>query len=605
MRSSSSESRLTGLLRRTRLQPRLLAVCLLLSLVPVLVVGAFAFQVYTRSINRNLAQSAEQAVRLLNATVVSELGKFTAYINTISVSNDVQSILLRPEAERILPDGSVTQAIKQNVQQVPAQSRYLRNILVVDRAGNVLYDFGFDDIPRAVFRDLLTVLDETTPNDALQYVRTYRGVDTLVLGRKIYEFAHPRNPIGYILVYMHEALLSENVFADVDFGLGSNILLMDGKGRVLSSQDDAMLGADLSGSEDLLAQVRQADAQGQKALNTSIDGEGHLIVFDYSRDIDTYFLATIPEAVITAETRQITGRLVLVAALTVLASLVVAMLLYRSITGPIRRIVAFCNEATQDKTQRHIEDPSPDELGYLTRAVDTFVHRIQALLQKSKQDGRRKRELELEMLQYQINPHFLFNTLNTLQWVAMLNEVPVLEEGISSLSQLLQRTLLRTEESIPLREELENLQHYVAIQKIRYADCFQVDYEVEEGLEEVLVPRFILQPLVENAILHGTREGGGSIMIIVSCRRGEDRKVLLSVRDDGQGFVFDAEKQAREGFSGIGLRNVQERIRLSFGEPYGLTITSAPGQGTRCLITLPAHAGIGEEGEDAPGIVGG
>ncbi|NLD59787.1 MAG: sensor histidine kinase [Clostridiales bacterium] len=574
-------------LRKTRLQNRLLAVCLLLSLIPVLVVGLFAYRVYTTSINRNLAGSAEQAVRLLNTTVASELGKFAAYINTISVSDTVQTILLRPESERILPDGSVALAIKQRVQEVPAQSRYLKNIRVVDRSGNVLYDLGFDDIPRSQFDEVLKGVEAASPNDSLQYVRTYRGVDALVLGRKIHQFARPRLHIGYILVYIQESLLSQSVYGGIDFGPGSNILLMDGRGRVLSSRENSLLGASFGGEGALLSAVEAARQSGLAELRAELGGEKHLVVFDYNRDLDTYFLATIPESVVTQETSRITERLALVAAVTAVMSLLVAILIYRSIVGPVRRVMRFCEEATQAKTEGHILDESPDELGYLARAIDRFVHEIQRLLHKSKQDERRKRALELEMLQYQINPHFLFNTLNTLKWVAVMNEVPVLSEGISSLSQLLQSTLLGTEEAVPLREELENVRHYISIQKIRFADSFSVDYAVDESLLCVPVPRFILQPLVENAIIHGAREDGRSVRITIGGERTSSGDIELTVRDDGQGFkAVDVQKKAREGFSGIGLSNVHERIRLGYGEPYGLAIESEIGAGTLCTITL-------------------
>lgn len=600
MQSQRHEGFFVRAMRRTRLQSRLLVSCLLLALIPVLIVGLYAYRVYTDSINRNLGQSVEQAVRLLNTAVVSELGKFTAYINTISVSDTVQSILTRPESERVLPDGSVALAIKQLVQETPAQSNYLKNIRVVDRTGNVLYDLGFDDIPAETFAGLIASVEDASPDDSLLYVRTYRGVDTLVLGRKIYQFAKPTQHIGYILVYIREALLSGQLFANIDFGAGSHVLLMGGKGQVLSSRDGTLLGTSFGGADGLLHAVSARRARGENQLDAQINGVDSLVVFDYSPAIDAYFIASIPQAVVTAETRQITGRLLLVAAVTMLVSAALAVLIYRSIILPVRRVVRFCEEATQAAAVPAIGDGSADELGFLSRAIDRFADENRQLLQQSKQDERRKRALELEMLQYQINPHFLFNTLNTLKWVAVLNEVPVLEEGISSLSQLLQSTLLHTEASIPLRAELENVRHYIAIQKIRYADCFEVGYAVDPSLEAVPVPRFILQPLVENAILHGTREDGRSITITIGAARLRSGDIALTVRDDGQGFeASDLRDSGRERFSGIGLRNVDDRIRLDYGEAYGLAIDSVPGEGTLCTITLREKASAQEAEQDA------
>ena len=575
------------LLRRVRLQPRLLVSYLFLSLVPVLVVGAFAYNVYTRSIERNLAQSAEQAVKMLNATVVSELEKYASYINSISVSETVQTVLQRPESARVPLEGSVALAIKQRVQELPVQSVYLKNIRIVDSSGKVIYDQRYNDIPDMDFPSILETLDAASPQDSLQFVKTYRGVNNLVLGRKIYAFARPSVHIGYILIYIDETLLSGTIFPDIRFG-ESNILLMNGSGIVLSSQNKELLGANLLEGDGFYGLLQAAAKRGESNFSTEIGGAPHLVIFDYSPAIDTYFIATIPDEFITGETGSITQRLIFVAALMILISFGIAMLIYRSITLPIRRIVRFCSEATEDKITRHIDDQSPDELGFLTLTVDRFVHQIQGLLHKSKLDGRRKRELELEMLQYQINPHFLFNTLNTLRWVAVLNEVPVLSEGISSLAQLLQSTLLEKDEMIPLSEELENVKHYVSIQRIRYGDSFQFDCRVEDALESVLVPRFILQPLVENAILHGAWGNGRSIRITVSAESFNDSDMLLAVVDDGQGFdPQDMTRPIKERFSGIGLPNVHERLTLTFGAPYGLTVESTPGEGTVCRILLP------------------
>ena len=581
--------------RRARLQSRLLVMCLLISLVPVVFVGLYAYNIYTNSINRQLGDSAEQAIKLLNTTLGSELDKFISYINSISVNETVQNTLSKPVRERNPSDGSVTLAIKGAIQQNPVQSRFLKNIRVIDIDRNVLYDLGYDDISRVQFNRLLDVTDGTSPKDSLQYIRTYRGVDTLVLGRKIHEFARSDHPIGYILVYFDESLLSDTVFGNITFGADSNILLLDGNGDVLSSKDRGLLGTSMGGEGNLLEEIKAAEAQGKTTLNTVYDGGRYLVIFDRNPELDTYFVATIPHEYIAGETRQITGNLALVAGIAIVICLLLTALIYLSIMQPIRRIMDFCNHAMDD-TVPPIGDYSPDELGFMARVVERFVQEIKGFAHKSAADERRKRELELAMLQYQINPHFLFNTLNTLKWVAVINEVPVLSEGISSLSQLLQSTLIKKEETIPLSEELENLGHYFSIQKIRYADCFEVAYEVEEQLMAYPVPRFILQPLAENAIIHGTRDGGRSIHIRIAAHVLKDKGVELIVQDDGQGFAMaDVDLFRKERFSGIGVSNVHERIQLHYGSAYGVSIESEPDHGTTCRILLPMP---GERGTD-------
>lgn len=597
MEQKTTQRRLIRTVRRTKLQSRLLVTCLLMSLVPVLIVGLYAYNVYTNSINRHLGQSAEQTVKLLDTAMVSELEKYTTPISAISVTDTVQDILSTPAEERSVGDGSVTQAIKQQVLDNPAQSPYMRTILVFDKDRNVLYDRGFDYVTPERMGEIIDGIDAASPRDSLQYLPSNRPTDTLILGRKIYRFARSNEPIGYILFYIDEGLISNHVFSDISFGPDSNILLIDSNGTVLSSKDRALMGQSLNGTDGLYGKITEAAARGETTFNTRINGMQHLVVFSHNSSFNSYFVATIPQTYITGETRHITAGLALVAVGTILVGLIVTVVVYLSIVQPIRRIMAFCSDAAKGSRDGKLEDDSPDELGILARAVDTFVQENQELADKSKRDERKKRDLELERLQYQINPHFLFNTLNTLKWVAVINEVPVLEEGISSLSQLLQSTLMQKDETISIGEEIENLKHYFAIQKIRYADCFTVEYRVDESLLAHKVPRFILQPLAENAILHGMREGGQCIHIIIDCHRMPNGDISLTVEDDGLGFEAAAVREMqKERFSGIGLSNVHERIRLHFGKPYGLQIESRLNTGTVCRIVLPGTEQVREGG---------
>ncbi len=190
------------------------------------------------------------------------------------------------------------------------------------------------------------------------------------------------------------------------------------------------------------------------------------------------------------------------------------------------------------------------------------------------------------MLQYQINPHFLFNTLNTLRLVAQMNQDRVVAEGIRSLSELLKNTLINDQEFITIQEEIANLKHYFSIQSIRYAGSFHVNYDIPEELSSYLLPKLLLQPLAENSVLHGSYNDGSIMEIYISCRR-EGSDLLLEVRDEGKGFDMNDEHAVPKGLGGIGSRNVNDRVHLYFSEGYGLQIQSSPGKGTCCRILIP------------------
>ncbi|HEY4392189.1 MAG TPA: sensor histidine kinase, partial [Paenibacillus sp.] len=264
-----------------------------------------------------------------------------------------------------------------------------------------------------------------------------------------------------------------------------------------------------------------------------------------------------------------------------------------SIVKPIKKIISFCNQISTGNFSNRIKDDQEDEMGILSYKINMMVDEIEHLMHNQRLDQKRKRELEFQMLQSQINPHFLFNTLNTLRWLAIINHVPVLSNGISSLSELLRSTILDRDEQITIRQEIGNLSNYFEIQKIRYADSFQVEYDIDEELLDCLIPKFILQPVAENAIIHGLSEHSKAIEIKIKVQQKDDL-ISIEIIDNGKGFdtsvVHDPDTAANnKKLSGIGITNVDERIKLYYGEHYGLFITSVIGEGTCCKIIIPTH----------------
>lgn len=283
----------------------------------------------------------------------------------------------------------------------------------------------------------------------------------------------------------------------------------------------------------------------------------------------------------------LTGQILVMAFLMIIAALTMTYYTYLSISSPISHMIRTCQSISEGHLDTRIQDQGNDELAYLSDNIDGMVTEIQLLLEQRQLSDAKKRELELKMLQYQINPHFLFNTLNTLRLVAQMNQDKVVADGIRSLSELLKNTLINDQEFITIQEEIDNLRHYFSIQAIRYAGSFHVNYDIPEELHGFLLPKLILQPLAENSVLHGSYNDGNIMEIHISCtRKGED--LLLEVRDEGKGFDMNDKTTSPKGLGGIGSRNVNDRIHLYFSGEYGLTVNSQPGIGTRCQILIPA-----------------
>ena len=279
--------------------------------------------------------------------------------------------------------------------------------------------------------------------------------------------------------------------------------------------------------------------------------------------------------------------LVVVVFLVLLCIVIVAMV-YQGIMSPIKRMLEFCREISGGKLSVRIQDKHKDELSRLSGSMDHMADTIEHLMDQQKTQEKKKRELELQMLQYQLNPHFLFNTLNSLRFVAAMHKDQIVSDGIQALSSLLQNTLTNKNEYITIQEELENLENYFSILRIRYAGSFEYSFHGEEDeLLSCLVPKLILQPLAENSVMHGSSDNGTVMEIQITCWR-ENEDVIIELSDDGKGFeVTDDALTPHPERKRIGVANVNDRIQLNFGRKYGLKINSQPGKGTTCTLTLP------------------
>ncbi len=219
---------------------------------------------------------------------------------------------------------------------------------------------------------------------------------------------------------------------------------------------------------------------------------------------------------------------------------------------------------------------------------------IKHLLRETEEMYIRRKNIEIELLQSQVNPHFLYNTLDTIRWMAVIQQCPGIASTVNSLVNLLKNLAKGTQDKIPLGEELDLLNDYIAIQNVRYVETFTFVNQIPAELLGLRIIKLTLQPLVENAIFHGIEPTGECGTITLSGRlEGED--LVLTVEDDGAGIPPDKlaallttpRRKNRSSLNGMGVANVHKRLQLTYGKSYGLTVESELGKYTRVHIRLP------------------
>ena len=281
--------------------------------------------------------------------------------------------------------------------------------------------------------------------------------------------------------------------------------------------------------------------------------------------------------------------------LVALATIVTGFVL-NSITGPVNKLCDATKQIAGGDFSTRVAIEGKDEIATLAESVNDMSEHLEELVRQIKEDERKMRYAELRLLQEQINPHFLYNTLDTIVWLVEGNDSEKAVNMVVSLSEFFRIVLSKGKEIITIKEEEQHIRSYLEIQQVRYQDILDYDIQIEPEIYPYEILKLTLQPLVENALYHGIKTKRAKGMILVTGKM-EDDKIYFDVKDNGVG-MNEAElaslrskilKPCKETDSGFGLANVNERIRMNFGLEYGITIHSKQGEGTLVQVVIPAR----------------
>ncbi len=272
-----------------------------------------------------------------------------------------------------------------------------------------------------------------------------------------------------------------------------------------------------------------------------------------------------------------------------------------SITKPIQELCRITSRIAEGNFSDRARMQTEDELEVLSDSVNDMSENLEVMVNQIKEDERKMRHAELRLLQEQINPHFLYNTLDTIVWLIEGDDPEKAVDMVVALSEFFRLVLSKGKEYISIREEKEHIRGYLEIQQVRYRDILDYEIRIDPELYPYKILKLTLQPLVENSLYHGIKykRAKGKIWVTGKMLRNEvpeEERILLCVRDNGVGMdeeevkrlQAEISKPCKETEKGFGLANVNERIRMNFGMEYGMTIESEKGSGTKISIVIPA-----------------
>ncbi|ADL04504.1 sensor histidine kinase [Lacrimispora saccharolytica] len=389
------------------------------------------------------------------------------------------------------------------------------------------------------------------------------------------------------------------IFLAISPRLFSDTLKSMGDGQVLYAATlDGSIISSVNGDSfdvsDLLITLKDLkNPQGN--FRTWLNGKECIIAYQRQAVSGLIFFQILPISDLNLDHGVIGGTIALIFFFCFAIGLTLSWFISRQLSAPIGRLKKRLEFISRGNFDPDCSIETDDEIGSIGKQINQMSNRISDLLETRVKSEKEKRDLEIKMLQAQINPHFLYNTLDSIKWIATMQKNSGIVQVVTALSSLLKNMAKGFNEKVTLRQELDFLQNYVIIEKIRYIELFDVTTEVDqEILYDAKIVKLTLQPLVENAIFNGIEPSGrnGLIKIHVYAEKGV---LYITVRDNGIGIspenietlLTDTSRVTKSNMSGIGLPNVDRRLKLVYGEEYGLKLESKLDQYTLITIALP------------------
>jgi len=543
----------------------------------------------------NSIKYTQQLVQMVNDNIDSYIENMENIAQIVTRNSDVRSYLLSEE-NRV----TYGRRVEEQFLTFKDTRKDIYNVGVLGHNGSYLINMRSIAInPHVLWESLSWYRKTLNEKEAL----SSSHVQNLVYGEypwvvtisKIITDPVEGKEIGVFFVDLNYSSISD-LAENVELGSKSYVYIVDESGDIVYHPKQQLIYGGLwhEDLEGVLSSTKTSD---------NWEFEGKLYSMTRSEITGWTVVGVTDMNEMLADTRSVVNLYYIIAVCLIGLAMLLATLLSEKITRPLRQLQSSMQLAKDGDFDIEIsEDHSQDEIGDLTDSFRLMISEIEQLIARNTKEQEEKRKFELNALQAQIKPHFLYNTLDSIIWMAEGEETKDVVLMTSALAKLFRKSISNSDEMVTVNEEMEYTRSYLTIQKMRYRGELQYSIDVASGIADAPIIKLIVQPLVENAIYHGTKykSGGGTIKITADY---ENKGIVIRIADDGVGMskeqlanIFDDKGQQGKDAQldehrSVGILNVHQRIQLHYGDEYGLSFESEEGVGTTACIYLPIQTG--------------
>ncbi|WP_148358515.1 cache domain-containing sensor histidine kinase [Peribacillus simplex] len=584
-------------IKNLRLTTKLVTTYTLLTVLPMAFLGFIAYWQYTKSIEEEVGEYIPRLVKQVNGNIEIEIQKLETLPDLIYNSGDVMTILRDSQSKKksvLLHEEYIMKSYLTRTYLNNNSSHILGAFLVsknrIFASTSLHYDsFGFEDgsLPYADDLGLLGGMQLLLPN---QTNLTFEGNPSyFMLVKPITDFDNRKN-LGTLYIAIDVAFFEQSL-QDLQKEKNVTMWIMNKQGKIIYHKDHSKIGTVEKGIHDypLL----------NGSFRTEIDGKRNLISISESNELPWVLVHSMPIKNMTEKTDVIRNVTIFFFILFTLITTLISIFFAWTVTRPLNELGDIMKRVEKGDLLVDIPIHSKDEVGMLANSFRSMLAEIRELIQKNYHIELRKKTAELYALQSQINPHFMYNTLETIGMAVEEGESEEVVKMVTLLGRMMRFSISNKESLVPINSEVQHIEDYLNIQQFRFED--RLHFMIEKGTDTVnyYIPKFVLQPIVENSIKYGLEKRKEiDIQIHISEEETQigEEDLLLIVSDNGPGITENKLIELNEKLrldpmmkrdSGFGIINVNARIGMMFGEQYNLQINSEYGKGTTVVIRLP------------------
>lgn len=591
--------RLFGTNMKSTLKLKLIGIFTILTIIPLSIVGIVSYSKSFSTIEKNISHSTEQIAEQLNTSIDLIFKDSIKLLRIGSYDNTSDFLISKDQFERYESAKRIGELFKQ-FRSIQEFDKQIRGISIIGLNGTSISEReGVYTLSKDVkeINTINTILEQPwnihiIPTQKVEHTfrEMYSGV--ISVGTAIFKLS-TNEVCGAIIVDVDRAAIEE-ILNNIIIGSTGRFWIVDNNGEIIFAPKDYPNDSMLDGNT--INQIIES----KKIKGNFIDKtkkEEELIIYNTLNTNGWKIIGKVRLDEIISSVYDIRNITISVIVMSIIFVFILNVFITEKLTYPIRNLKKKMKVAESGNFEVRAECKNKDEIAELCHSFNKMIKKIKELHENSIVEHENSRKSELKAMQAQINPHFLYNTLDSIVWAAEVNKKDQVVEMTKALSIFFKTVLSKGKEWITLRDEIEHVRSYLRILKMRYRDILEYEINLSEDILNYKILKLTLQPIVENAIYHGIKNKRTLGMITITGKVTDDNMLLLEVTDNGQGMTEEMLQEVIENMnnfseddtrmSGFGLKNVNQRIKLYYGEQYGLLMESEYTKGTKVSIIVP------------------